>query len=33
MVGGGGANRDTDVLPGFLGKSRVNGRWDFCDIR
>ena len=33
MVGGGGVNRDTDVLPRFLGKVRVNGRWDFCDIR
>lgn len=33
MVGGDWVNRDTYVLPGFLGNLRVNGRWDFCDIR
>ena len=33
MGGGDWINRDTDVLPRFLRKVRVNGRWDFCNIR
>ena len=33
MAGGDWVNRDTYVLPGFSGKVRGKGRWDFCDIR
>ena len=33
MVGGGGVNRDTDVLLGFWGKVEIKVRWDFYDVR
>ena len=33
MAGGGGENRDTDVILGFWEKVRGKGRWDFCDMR